>query len=69
MTIHQWAVIIMAGIVLVIVLLALLAPLAQFMGGYSQVFLGLFMMLLFKVGPFALLAYGIWAFFIEPRAA
>lgn len=68
MTIHQWIFLCAFGAIVLFVLWAFLAPLAEF-GGTSvpKVFGAILLAVIFKLGPFALLIYGIWAFFIDGR--
>jgi len=67
LTIHQWIVVGVTAVIFVFCLLSYLAPLAQLVGGYGKALGMLFLGLVVKLGPFALLIYGVWAFFVEPR--
>lgn len=68
MTIHQWIFLCVAGAVLMFVLWVFLLPLAEFVGtSVSNVVGAVLLAIIFKLGPFALLLYGVWAFFIDGR--
>lgn len=68
MTIHQWIFLCASGAVVLFVLWAFLAPLAQLAGtSVVKVFGAVMLSIIFRAGPFALLLYGVWAFFIDGR--
>lgn len=69
MTTHQWVFIGIVIVIAVILLYAFCDLLGQFTGTNAFGALGMILIaLIFRVGPFALIGYGIWAFFIDKGA-